>query len=269
MLKDIINAEEYSFLKSDLRLGDNIILLGLGGSYSYGTNNENSDIDIRGCALNSRREILLGRDFGTVTDTDTDTLVYSFKKLVQLLLNCNPNTIELLGLKPEHYFTITDIGREFLDNTELFLSQRAIKSFKGMADQQLQRFMNGSTDERLREAESANRSAIQHKKLSKHMMHAVRVFYTGIDILEKGIVKTYRDEEHDLLMDIRNGKYLTCDDKPTTEYFELVESLRKRFEYAAANTVLPPEPDIDRIEDFVMAVNESVVLKPMPIPHSS
>ena len=91
----------------------NVILLGLCGSYSYGTNNENSDIDIRGCALNSKREILLGRDFEQITDISTDTVIFSFKKLVQLLTSCNPNVIELLGLKKEHYFEVTDIGREF------------------------------------------------------------------------------------------------------------------------------------------------------------
>ena len=46
--KKLINSTEYDFLRSHERLGKNIILLGLGGSYAYGTNNENSDIDFRG-----------------------------------------------------------------------------------------------------------------------------------------------------------------------------------------------------------------------------
>lgn len=129
---EILSAAEYDFLRDDERLGDNVILLGLGGSLAYGTNNENSDIDIRGCAVNSRREILLGRDFEQVSETATDTVVYSFKKLVQLLANCNPNTIELLGLNPDQYIKVTSIGRELLDNTGLFLSQRAEKALAGM-----------------------------------------------------------------------------------------------------------------------------------------
>ena len=43
---EILSAAEYDFLRDDERLGDNVILLGLGGSLAYGTNNENSDIDI-------------------------------------------------------------------------------------------------------------------------------------------------------------------------------------------------------------------------------
>ena len=59
-----INArDEYKFLREDPHLGNNIILLGLGGSHAYGMNKEGSDIDIRGIALNSKDEILLGDDF--------------------------------------------------------------------------------------------------------------------------------------------------------------------------------------------------------------
>ena len=42
--QNIINSSEYDFLR-EKPLGNNIILLGLGGSYAYGTNNENSDLE--------------------------------------------------------------------------------------------------------------------------------------------------------------------------------------------------------------------------------
>lgn len=45
--KDLLLNEEYNFLRENEHLGDNIILLGLGGSHAYGTNIEGSDIDIR------------------------------------------------------------------------------------------------------------------------------------------------------------------------------------------------------------------------------
>ena len=47
-IKDIetkLSSKEYDFLKTDKNLGKNIILLTLGGSYAYGTNTENSDLD--------------------------------------------------------------------------------------------------------------------------------------------------------------------------------------------------------------------------------
>lgn len=47
-LNKLLEHEEYDFIKQNEHLGKHVILLGLSGSYSYGTNNENSDIDIRG-----------------------------------------------------------------------------------------------------------------------------------------------------------------------------------------------------------------------------
>ena len=143
-IKAELKTEKYDFLKTNKNLGENIILLGLGGSHAYGTSNENSDLDIRGAALNSGRNILLKKDFEQVTDSLTDTTIYSFDKLITLLANCNPNTIELLGLKPEHYLYIGKAGQHLLDNKEMFLSQRAAHSFGGYANQQLRRLENGS-----------------------------------------------------------------------------------------------------------------------------
>ena len=43
---ELVLSKEYDFLRTNPRLGERIILMGLGGSYAYGTNNENSDVFI-------------------------------------------------------------------------------------------------------------------------------------------------------------------------------------------------------------------------------
>lgn len=111
-IKETIKKQEYDFLKENEHLGNNIILLTLGGSHAYGMDKEDSDLDVRGVALNSKEEILLGKDFEQVVEIDTDTTVYSFNKILQLLKSNNPNTIEILGCKLEHYLYLTDVGRE-------------------------------------------------------------------------------------------------------------------------------------------------------------
>ena len=63
------------------------------------------------------------------TDKNTDTVIYAFNKIIRLLLECNPNTCELLGLNEEHYLYLSPIGRELLANRRVFLSRRAIQSF--------------------------------------------------------------------------------------------------------------------------------------------
>ena len=88
-------------------------------------------------ALNSKSEILTNENFEQFINNETDTTIYSFNKIITLLTNCNPNTIELLGLKPEHYLFTSSIGQELLNNKKLFLSKKSIYSFGGYANQQL------------------------------------------------------------------------------------------------------------------------------------
>ena len=142
--KELLKTPEYDFLRTNSHLSNNIILLGLGGSHAYVTNVEGSDVDGRGIALNSKEEILSGANFEQVTNEATDTTIYSIKKIFQLLSNCNPNTIEILGCKPEHYLYVSPIGQELLDNKKLFLSKKAAQSFGGYATAQLRRLDNKS-----------------------------------------------------------------------------------------------------------------------------
>ena len=335
--EDLINEirnDKYIFLKENVHLNKNIILFGIGGSRAYGTSTNNSDWDWRGCALNSKEEILTNKNFDQFVNEGTDTTIYSFNKLVSLLSNTNPNTIELMGLKPEHYLYLHPIGKELLDNAHLFLSKRAIHSFGGYANQQLRRMellcnrnvsqtqreqfilntINNAiydikqayqdfTDEEIKlyidkavqegydteifmdvnlkhyplrdycsvwnEMKSIvssynkigkrNEKAITHNKLGKHMMHLIRLYMMCLDILEKEKIITYREAEHDLLMDIRNGKYLDSNDQPIPEFYEMVDDYEKRLDYAKLNTSLPDNPDYNKINEFVMDVNERVV----------
>ena len=143
-IKELLKSNTYDFLRKDQNLGHNIIILTMGGSHAYGTNTENSDVDIRGCALNSKKQILTNENFEQFVNEDTDTTIYAFNKLISLLSNVNPNTIEMLGNKPEHYFYVSPIGQELLDNSNIFLSKKAIYSFGGYANQQLRR-LEGTT----------------------------------------------------------------------------------------------------------------------------
>ena len=162
-IKAALKTEEYDFLRNDEHLGNNIILLGLGGSHAYGTFNENSDLDIRGITLNTRDEILTCNNFDwQVTGeegSDTDTCIYSFMKMMKLLSESNPNCIEILGLRPEHYLYISPIGQELLDNKDMFLSKLVIPKFLGYSSGQLYRLKQLAAD------------GFDQSELEKHILH--------------------------------------------------------------------------------------------------
>jgi predicted nucleotidyltransferase len=333
-IRQKVKSDEYDFLKTNERLGKNIILLGLGGSHAYGMDLPSSDLDVRGITLNSKMDILTNQNFEQFVNEETDTTVYGFNKMISLLSSVNPNTIELVGLKPEHYLYIHPIGQELLDNKKMFLSKRASHSFGGYASAQLRRLDNKAVrlvnqDQRehhilnsilsakdtfpdkyfyhnedsirlyidkavqegydteifmdvnlnhypLRDYKSMwsemhnivkdyskigkrNQKAIEHNKLGKHSAHLIRLYMMALDILEREEIVTYREKEHDLLMDIRNGKYLDENRQPIPEFYEMVDDFEKRLEYAKENTSLPDNPDYKKINEFVASVNERVV----------
>lgn len=262
-IREKLKTSEYDFLRNNKHLGSNIILLGLGGSYSYGMNIEGkSDIDIRGVALNSKEEILLLQNFGQIVDENTDTTIYSFNKMVNLLCKANPNVMEQLGLNTEHYLYIHPIGQVLLNNSKLFLSKRAVYSFAGYAKEQLKKLDNKSSrsfGEDYTGIGRRNRYAAAHNKLGKYMAHLIRLYYMCFDILENQKIITYREKEHDLLMNIRNGEYLDKNQQPISSFYDLLSELEKRLEYDEKNTSLPETPDYQRINEFRMFVNEKIV----------
>lgn len=333
-IKQLVESEQYDFLRSNEHLKNKIVFLTLGGSYSYGTNIDTSDVDIRGCALNSRSDLLGLSNFEQVVNNTTDTTVYSFNKLINLLLNCNPNTIEMLGCKPEHYIYLNTIGEMMISSRKMFLSKKAVYSFGGYANQQLRRLENALARDRLPQSrkeehilksmknamksfsdrytefdsgsielfiDKSNRDDLdteiytnislikyparelssimndltnivssydkltqRNKKkddnhLNKHAMHLVRLYLMCLDILEKEDIITYRENDLDMLRSIRAGEYQKSDGTYRNEFFELIDELDRKLNYAKENTSLPAHPDMKKVEEFVMAVNRRAI----------
>ncbi len=185
--RQLMNAEEYKFLRDNERLGKRIILLGLGGSYAYGTNNENSDIDFRGITLNLPSDLIGMTEFEQYEDLNTDTVIYSFNKIVKLLLECNPNTCEILGLDEDQYLIKSALGQELLDNSNLFLSKRAARSFGGYASAQLRRLQNAIARDSMPQSEKE-----QH--ILKSVQNALDDFQRRYGAFENGSIKLYVDK---------------------------------------------------------------------------
>ena len=183
----LMNSADYDFLRTNPRLGNRTILMGLGGSYAYGTNNENSDIDFRGITLNLPSDILGLTEFEQYVDEGTDTVIYSFNKMVKLLLECNPNTIELLGLDDDQYLIKTELGQELLDNKYLFLSKRAAKSFGGYASAQLRRMQNAIARDSMSQEE-------RERHIYSSVKNALDDFALRHEVFKKGDIKLYIDD---------------------------------------------------------------------------
>ena len=137
------NTPRYSFLVDNSLLGHNVFYLTVSGSRSYGTVHSGSDYDLRGGFLESPRSLLtLQSQKEEFVETETDTCLYSLRKLVKLLAASNPNAIEILGTRKQDIVYMNCIGKKLRDNARLFLSKKAFLSFNGYALQQLRRLQN-------------------------------------------------------------------------------------------------------------------------------
>lgn len=166
-VKSKLTSREYDFLRENKELG-NIAYLVLSGSIGYGTNNEYSDIDLRGVLIENKKYLFGFEPFEQFEELKTDTVIYSLKKFVKMCSEANPNVIELLGVEDDCIVLIDDVGKKLRENNEIFLSKKVIKTYGNYANAQLRRLQNAlchdSFDEKdkLKHIKNSLDSQIEH-----------------------------------------------------------------------------------------------------------
>ena len=310
------------------------LLIVMSGSHAYGTQTDTSDIDVRGIVMPPKEALIGLSPFEQHEvhnkETDVDAVLYGLPKATKLILDNNPNMIELLSPQERNHIYVSPAGQKLIELRHDFLSQRAVFTFGAYAKAQLARIENAMTRDRYNQAmaeEHLKNSIVgminsmngrykalpegslilrivdsekddldkeivvdchldgyplrdfksiwsdmqnvvkdyskltgrNNKKddahMNKHSCHLVRLLLMAIDLCEKEEIITYRENDLDLLMSIRNGDYMK-DGIFIPEFYKLVHNLEDRLEKAAANTKLPKKPNFHKIEKAVMEINE-------------
>lgn len=225
----------------------NLHYLCVAGSYSYGINTETSDLDIRGWYFPEKADLLGLRDKreSVKTFAENDITLFSFHKFIQQLTQCNPNSVEWIGVRPEFQLYVSPIAKYIIDHPEMFLSKRVFHTFSGYAHSMLKQIESGDITHR-------NRKSAE--KLGKHMVHLIRLYYTGINILETGRVDVYLENQRELLLAIRRGEL------PVDKIYELRNTLLKKLQVAYDNSVLPNQLNFDAVNNWVVKTTEEQML---------
>lgn len=225
-ISEVLKEKQYDFLRTHKRLGNRIDFLVFGGSTAYGLNGPNSDVDIRGITSPLRSDILNGGvflpeeigpcvnincgRFEQYEDSNTDTTIYNTEKYIRLIVNCNPNTIEMLGCLPEHYAHVSEIGRLILDNKDIFITKKAFDTFAGYANQQFTRLQN-----------SLCRKATKIDQI----LQTINVVRRTYEHLEEEF-PTFKREMLELY--VVDGRDNTINIKATNMFFDMVEVDKER-----------------------------------------
>jgi hypothetical protein len=106
--------------------------------------NSIDDKDIMGVYIGPLEHYLgFGRkDVCEQWDGELDCVFYELKKFVGLLLNCNPNVLSLLWLKPNGIIYESSVGQRLRRNRDIFVTKHAYHSFSGYAHDQFKKMVS-------------------------------------------------------------------------------------------------------------------------------
>lgn len=234
---------------------DSIFHLFVGGSELHGAKlHGTDDHDIYGLFLEPP-EMALGLArlehfvWSTATDDrrntadDIDVTLYSLRKWAGLAAKGNPTALHFVftenRFQPEH-----PAWKELLSNRGLFISRRSADQFFGFVEAQLGRLLGtrgkGKKGQRP-ELESVHGFDV------KAGMHAIRLLYEGIELMETAQITLPRPEL-DVLIAIRKGEWSL--DKLANEAAKLTERLKASVE----TSNLPLDIDAQAINQLVAGI---------------
>ena len=215
------------------------------GSHAYGTQTEDSDLDVRLVVLRPAEYVLSGRDEESFRDHSSDTVAYTMDKFVRMLANGNPNIVDMVGIDDSMVFLIRPEFAYIKKNLHLLASKRIGSAYLGYAKSAMHR-TNGSM---------ATSDPKELKKRCKDLMHVYRATEAGAHILRTGEVRA-NVSSPEVLRSIRNGEYILPDlGWPTMDFRTIFTMAVEALEEAHKQSTLPPWVPQGTISGIISYVN--------------
>jgi predicted nucleotidyltransferase len=173
---------------------------------------------------------------------DLDLVAYSLRKYMRLAIKGHPTILLLLFVPDEYVHVRTPLGEELQALAPAILSRRAGRGYLGYLRGQKERLLGTRGQMRVNRPELVE----AHGFDTKYAMHAVRLGYQGIELLETGALTLPMPEpERSRVMAIRTGE------RSFDEVIAEIEHVERRLETALGKTELPPEPERASVSRFL------------------
>jgi len=175
---------------------------------------------------------------------DLDLVAYNLRKYLRLALKGHPTVLLLLFVPPELTLVETELGRELPELTPALLSKRAGRGYLGYLHGQRERLVGSRGQKRVNRPELVE----AHGFDTKYAMHAVRLGYQGIELLETGrLTLPMPEPERSRAMAVRRGE------RSFDEVLAEIDEVQARLAAALERTPLPDEPDRAAVDAFLVA----------------
>jgi hypothetical protein len=174
---------------------------------------------------------------------DLDLVAYSLRKYVRLALKGHPTILLMLFVPEDSIIVRTELGTELRGLRPAILSQRAGRGYRGYLRGQKERLLGMRGQKRVNRPELVE----AHGYDTKYAMHAARLGYQGLELLETGLVTLPMPEPaRSRVMAIRTG------DRSFDEAIAEIEDVEGRLEEALVRTDLPAKPDSVEVDRFLV-----------------
>jgi predicted nucleotidyltransferase len=175
---------------------------------------------------------------------DLDLVAYSLRKYVRLALKGHPTILLLLFVPEELVQVETELGEELRALRPALLSKRAGQGYLGYLRGQKERLLGARGQKRVNRPELVE----AHGFDTKYAMHAARLGYQGIELLETGwLTLPMAESERSRVMAIRTGE------RTFEETVAEIEEVEARLAMALESSPLPDEPDRARVDGFLVS----------------
>src|ERR671937_1498284 len=174
---------------------------------------------------------------------DLDLVAYSLRKYVRLALKGHPTILLLLFVPDEFVLLRTELGEELQALRPSVLSRRAGRGYLGYLHGQRERLLGTRGQKRVNRPELVE----AHGFDTKYAMHAVRLGYQGLELLETGgLTLPMPEPTRSRVMAVRLGE------RSFDEGLAEIDEVQRRLAAALEQTELPDEPDREAVDAFLV-----------------
>lgn len=254
MFKLFLNKEKIkeSTIHSTIDFLANPDFICITGSRLYGTETEDSDLDIRGFTFPSP-DLILGMKHWelfeyTAKNTKEDIVIWSVMKFFKMLINGSTIAFEMLNSPDNLIIKQSDLAKEVLKHKNQFISQKTIKSILGYAQSEWRKVLGETT----RKLGVIKKEHIEQTGYSyKNAYHAIRILQEGWDLATLGYI-SFPLSNREFLKALKTGK---VEFKDTENIYQ--EELKKLEEYLP---YVKEKPDEELINALLYRLNLKYIL---------